>query len=157
MRSDVAGRLRASLRMTPAVAHVAVRSARRRLRATHHRSPSTWQAQTRHGLLRTRPVPGARVRLDGADVGRFSCRIDGGTSTAECESTVAEHVVPALIDLAVSGLGADVRRIAWFVPEGDASLEAALGAAGFVSEGWAPPPLGDVRPHWRWALLTGRP
>ena len=138
--------------MLPAVARVALRRLRRRGGAV--RAPATaWTSAGSLGVVEVTP-PRSAVLLDGVAVGRLSCRVDAGTSTAECASQVPDALAAELVDLVVTSVRAEVRRVAWFVPHDDSALEAALAAAGFVSEGWAAPPVGDTREHRQWALLT---
>ncbi|MBP2390930.1 hypothetical protein [Aeromicrobium fastidiosum] len=120
-----------TVEMLPAVARIGVRRARRA--RTGQPAVAASAAPTAPGL---------------------TCRIDAGTSTAECSSTVPDERAAQLVADVVSSVGRDLRRIAWFVPVDDVALESALTAAGFVCEGWAAPPVGDTRQHRQWALLT---
>ncbi|REK70865.1 hypothetical protein DX116_17430 [Aeromicrobium endophyticum] len=138
--------------MVPAAARIWVRRARRRTTARPVPEP-VWSADTSRGVLELRPAQ-AQALLADLLVGRVACRVDGGTATAECECDVPDDLVADVVDLVVSSVREIVRRVAWFVPVGDAALETTLVAAGFTCEGWAAPPVGDRRPHRQWALLT---
>lgn len=151
MRALPARRAAHGAEMLPAVARVALRRLRRG-RAT--RGPSiAWTSAGSLGRIEVTP-PRSAVLLDGVAVGRLSCRVDAGTSTAECASQAPDALAADLVDLVVASVRSDVRRVAWFVPVDDPALEATLTAAGFVCEGWAAPPVGDSREHRQWALLT---
>lgn len=154
MRTTAPPRVVPAAEMLPAVARVGVRRLRRR-GATTGATAEVWSAPTPLGRLEIQPGS-ARTSLAGAPAGRVAVRVDAGTSTAECSSEVATEIAPHVVDLVVSSVPADVRRVAWFVPVDDRALERVLVAAGFACEGWAAPPVGDVRPHQQWALLTGR-
>jgi hypothetical protein len=138
--------------MLPARARIAVRRVRRRGRPTR-RSAASWTSTGPHGTVEVTP-PRSAVLLDGVAIGRLTCRIDAGTSTAECSSQVPDALTSEVVDLVVTSVRADVRRVAWCVPVDDTALEATLTVAGFVCEGWAAPPVGDTREHRQWALLT---
>jgi hypothetical protein len=139
--------------MLPAMARIGVRRLRR-LRSRESRGAvGAWWAVTPAGTIEVTP-PRSSVLVDGVAVGRLTCRLDAGTSTAECSSHTPDAVTAALVDLVVASVRDDVRRVAWFVADADTALQATLVVAGFVCEGWAAPPVGDGRPHRQWALLT---
>lgn len=151
MRQTAVRRVGHGAEMLPALARSGVRRLRRRRRSPAPQSTS-WQATTALGQL---SVEHDEVLLDGAPAGRLTCRIDAGTSTAECSSTTIGSLTDAVVGLVVASVSSQVRRIAWFVPVDDTSLESVLTGAGFACEGWAAPPIGDSRQHRQWALLTG--
>lgn len=153
MRTKSVSRVVPATEMLPAVARVGVRRMRRR---TAVDAPAVvWSAETPLGRLEVRPAM-KQASLAGAPAGRVAVRLDGGTSTAECSSDVEPDVAQHLVDLVVSSVSDDVRRVAWFVPVDDGALERVLVAAGFACEGWAAPPVGELRAHQQWALLPGR-
>jgi hypothetical protein len=155
MRWTAARRAWHAAEMLPAVARIWVRRQRQARSRTGSQALPTpvWTASTAHGALELRPAQSLALLAD-EPVGTVTCRVDGGTATAECESDVPRDLVPLVVDLVVSSVRSDVRRVAWFVPVDDAVLESTLVAAGFACEGWAAPPMGDPRPHRQWALLT---
>jgi hypothetical protein len=155
MRLTAVRRTWHALEMLPAVAHVRVRRVRqaRRRSGSEALSAPVWTARTARGVLELRPAESLAM-LTGEPVGSVTCRVDGGTATAECESDVPHDLVAAVVDLVVSSVRTEVRRVAWFVPVDDTALESTLAAAGFACEGWAAPSLGDRRPRRQWALLT---
>ncbi|MCL8252961.1 hypothetical protein AERO_16350 [Aeromicrobium fastidiosum] len=152
MPQPLVRRVAHGVEMLPATARIAVRRGRRRGRSDR-RATATWTSTGPRGTVEVTP-PRSAVLVDGVAVGRLTCRVDAGTSTAECSSQVPDEMASDVVDLVVAGVRADVRRVAWFVPVDDTALEAALATSGFVCEGWAAPPLGDVREHRQWALLT---
>jgi hypothetical protein len=152
MRQLPARRAGRAAQMVPAMLRVWLRRMRRRSR-TRATPPPVWTAVTALGTLEVSPAR-PTVLLDDVDVGRLSCRVDAGTSTAECASRAPDELGPALVELVVASVRSDVRRVAWFVPIDDAVLESTLSAAGFACEGWAAPPVGETREHRQWALLT---
>jgi hypothetical protein len=152
MRRTAARRVRHGVVMIPPLLRAMVRRLRRRA-GSRTASPASWSTTTPQGTLELRPAQSLAL-LSGTPVGRLTCRIEPGTSTAECTSDVPDDVVAAALALVVASVRADVRRVAWFVPVDDEAVESALAAAGFVCEAWAAPPVGDTRPHRQWALLT---
>lgn len=152
MRWTAGRRAGHAVEMAPAVARIWVRRARRRTAVRPGPEP-VWSARTARGVLELRPAQ-AQALLADRLVGRVTCRVDGGTATAECECDVPDDLVAEVVDLVVSSVRTTVRRVAWFVPVDDSALETTLVAAGFACEGWAAPPVGDPRPHRQWALLT---
>lgn len=155
MNTKAASRAVPAAEMLPAVARIGLRRMRRRA-ATVARAAVVWSAETPLGRLEVRPGA-AQATLAATPAGRVAVRIDHGTSTAECSSDVEPEVAVHVVDLVVSSVAPDVRRVAWFVPVDDVALEHVLVAAGFACEGWVAPPVGDVRPHRQWALVTGSP